>query len=91
MSDDARQIKKVELEAEHVPEQHFTRNTDGSVTEQTLPGTVTLYAVFDGGRVPLTQFPGARVTEAIDAAKEAKGSKKADEAEPAPAAEAEAE
>jgi hypothetical protein len=89
MSDEARQIKSVTFEAEHVPEQHFTRNTDGSVTEQTLPGTVTLYAVFDGGRVPFTQIPGARVTEAIDAAKAAKGSKK--DAEPEPEANAEAE
>jgi hypothetical protein len=88
MSDEPTKITNVTLEAEHTPEQHFTRNTDGSVTEQTLPGQVTVYLVFDGGRIPFTQIDGGRVLEALDAAKEAKASK-GSEPEPEPGTEAE--
>lgn len=60
-----RTFSSVTLEAEHVTETHRTLENDHTVTETELPGTVNLYAVFDGGRVLIDQFKAPVVLEAI--------------------------
>jgi len=52
----------------HVPEHHTTRNVDGSVTEQDLPGEVYLYVNIDGGRVLLDRLHAGKVFEAQETA-----------------------
>lgn len=64
-------FSSVTLEAEHKPETHYTREANGAVSEQELPGEVWLYAVFDGGRVLLDRFSAGRVLEAVETAKNA--------------------
>jgi hypothetical protein len=66
----ARTFTDVKLVAEHLPETHRTLENDRTVTTAELPGTVMVYLVIDGGRVPLTQLRGGDVLEAIDKAGE---------------------
>lgn len=65
-----RTFTDVKLVAEHVPETHRTLENDRTVTTVELPGTVTVYLVIDGGKLPFTQLRGADVIEAIDRAGE---------------------
>jgi hypothetical protein len=65
-----RTFTDVKLVAEHLPETHRTLENDRTVTTAELPGTVMVYLVIDGGRVPLTQLRGGDVLEAIDRAGE---------------------
>jgi hypothetical protein len=56
-------------EVEHVPETHRTLENDHTVTEETLPGMVNIYAVVDGGRLLFTQYKAGKVFDAIALAK----------------------
>lgn len=78
---DAHTFKTVTLEAEHVPETHRTVQTDGSVDEQTLPGAVNVYLVFDGARHLLTTFKAGKVFDSLELHKSRKAkTKPADDA-----------
>lgn len=78
----ARTFTNVSLVAEHVPESHRTLENDLTVTERELPGTVKVYMVIDGGKIPFTHLRGSDVLEAIDAAgKEQAAQKPQDTAE----------
>lgn len=61
----AQTISSVTWEAEHRPETHRTLNNDHTITTDELPGTVYLYAVFDGGRVLMDMIPAGKVFEAV--------------------------
>lgn len=65
---EARTFKSLSLEAEHVPETHFTRDASGAPTEQELPGEVFVYLVIDGGRMLIDRLSASKVFEAIDTA-----------------------
>lgn len=63
-----RTFKAISLEAEHVPETHFTREASGQATEAELPGEVFVYLVIDGGRLLIDRLSASKVFEAIDTA-----------------------